>query len=161
MPLSRLAAYDVAKADVVELGMKTAVAFADGSTVAEAMNRALGIGRVSEARLAIETVRAFGHSTMGMIFGYMSEIFAAEPEFWAEVDGLLCLGRDELARRAPCDATRAQGTRITEFVPYEMPIWSRTAAVNAESYVMHQYLPGVTGARVETDDPCGYWDQPA
>ena len=31
MPLSRLAAYDVAKVDVVELGMKAADAFADGA----------------------------------------------------------------------------------------------------------------------------------
>ena len=152
MPLSRLAAYDVAKVDVVELGMKAADAFADGDTVTEAINRALGIGRVPEARIAIETVRAFEYSTMGMIFGYMSEIFASEPEFWAEVDGLLCLGRDERARLALCDAARTQGTRITEFVLYEMLIWSRAAAMNAESYFMLQYLPGVTGARIETEE---------
>ena len=81
MPLSRLAAYDVAKVDVVELGMKAADAFADGPTVTEAMTRALGIGRVSEARIAIETVRTFKHSTMGMIFGYCRKFSPPNPNF--------------------------------------------------------------------------------
>lgn len=150
-PLSRLSAYDQARVDVVELGVKAKDPFADGAVVHAAMDRAAGVGRVSEARDALEAVREFSHTSMGMIFGYDSEVFTSEPEIWAEVDGLLCLGQDETSRLALCDAARAKGTRITEFVPYELPLCSRQAAVNAESYVMLQYLPGKTGARVETD----------
>lgn len=151
LPLSRLACYDAAKVDVVELGIKAKNPFADGEMVKSAMQRANGIGKVSEAREALGVVRRFSHAAIGMIFGYVSEVFSSEPEIWAEVDGLLCLGQDESARLALCNAARSKGTRITEFVPYELPLWSRKAAVNAESYVMLQYLPGKTGARVETD----------
>ncbi len=152
MPLSLLAAYDAARVDVVELGVKAADPFADGPTVRDAMARAGGTGRVSEAHAELETVRGFASPALGMVFGYASDTLAADPEVWAGVEGLLCLGRDETERLALCDAARARGTRITEFVPYEMPLWSRAAAVNAESYVMLQYLPGLTGARVETDE---------
>lgn len=150
-PLSRLAAYDAARVDIVELGVKADDPFADGAVVKSAMDRARGLGKVSEAREALAAVRAFSHSAMGMIFGYASATFSSEPDIWAEVDGLLCLGQDEVARLAVCDAARSKGTRITEFVPYEMPLCSRRAAVNAESYVMLQYLPGKTGARSEKD----------
>lgn len=150
-PLSHLSAYDAARVDVVELGVKAKDPFADGAMVHAAMDRAEGAGRVSEAREALAIVRGFSHPALGMIFGYDSHVFASEPDIWSEVDGLLCLGMNEPSRLALCDAARAKGTRITEFVPYEMPLWSRQAAVNAESYVMLQYLPGKTGARVETD----------
>lgn len=152
MPLSHLAAYDTARVDVVELGIKAEDPFADGAMVKGAMDRAEGVGTVSEAREALAAVRRFEHPALGMIFGYASDVFAPEPEVWAEVDGLLCLGQDEPARLALCDAARARGARITEFVPYELPLRARKAAVNAESYVMLQYLPGKTGARVETDE---------
>lgn len=151
MPLSRLSAYDAAQVDVVELGVKARNPFADGPIIHSAMDRASGIGQASEAMDAIKAVREFSHPAFGMIFGYQSDVFAAQPEVWAEVDGLLCLGQDENARLAVCRAAQAQGTRITEFVPYEMPLSSRTAAINADSYVMLQYLPGRTGARSEVD----------
>ena len=48
-PLSRLAAFDAGKVDVVELGVKAADPFADGPTVHDAMTRASGIGVASEA----------------------------------------------------------------------------------------------------------------
>ena len=151
VPNSVLAAYDAAKVDVVELGVKAADPFADGPTVKAAMDRASGIGRVSEAGAALEAIRGFEHAALGMIFGYASEIFSSEPEVWSQVDGLLCLGRDEAVRLDLCNTARRHGTRITEFVPYEMPISARAAAINAESYVMLQYLPGLTGARQDTD----------
>ena len=151
LPLSLLKAFDTAKVDVVELGMKAQDAFADGATVTEAMQRAHGKGLVSEALPAIEAVRNFHHNAMGIIFGYASEVFKNRPEIWTEVDGLLCLGRDEEERQAICSDARIRGTRITEFVSYEMPLTTRSAAIKAESYVMLQYLPGKTGARTEID----------
>ena len=83
LPLSLLKAFDVAKIDVVELGMKAQDAFADGVTVTEAMQRAHGKGLVSEALPAIEAVRNFHHNAMGLIFGYASEAFKNTPEIWA------------------------------------------------------------------------------
>lgn len=151
-PASRLSAYDAAKVDVVELGVKAANPFADGPTVQGAMVRASGIGAASEAREALEIVKQFDHAAMGMIFGYESATLNQDPEFWAEVDGLLCLGMDEPKRLSLCNAARERGVRITEFVPYDMPVSARAAAVNAESYVMLQYLPGQTGAREGLDD---------
>lgn len=151
MPLSVLASYDAAKVDVVELGVKAADPFADGPTVKGAMDRAPGVGRPSEAGEALAAIRRFEHAALGMIFGYASEVFGSEPEIWSQVDGLLCLGRDETARLDLCNTARRHGTRITEFVPYEMPLAARGAAINAESYVMLQYLPGQTGARTEID----------
>ena len=151
MPLSRLAAYDAAEVDVVELGIKTPHPFADGRVVNDAMKRSSGVGAPSEAAEAIQAVRRFSHRSMPMIFGYHSEVFASNPDFWAEVDGLLCLGQNETDRLTLCNTARARGTRITEFVPYEMPLAAREAAINAESFVLLQYLPGKTGARSEID----------
>ena len=153
VPLERLAAYDAAEVDVVELGVKAADPFADGKTVRAAMRRASGMGRVAEARPAIEAVRAFRHSAFGMIFGYASPAFVAEPAVWTEIDGVLCLGRKPDARTAALSDARNGGARVTEFVPYDMPSDACTAALRADGYVMLQYLPGKTGPQSGVDGP--------
>jgi len=152
MPLSRLQAYASARVDIVELGIKAVDPFADGTVVRDSMQRALGSGRVSDAREAIAAVRGFDYQAMGLVFGYASATFDADAKIWREVDGLLCLGSRPGEMESIENKARACGTRIVKFVSYQPTAQEMNEALMADGYVMLQYLDGKTGARSNIDN---------
>lgn len=150
--LSMLSAYERAGVDAIELGIKTDDPHADGDIVADSMRRSTGVGSISDAWEAIQRVRSFEHDTLGMIFTYAENKLAPEAELWSGVDALLCLGEGgAVAEQLELDA-RKHGTRITKFVPYELPELAVVQATKANGFVMLQYTSGKTGLRTVTDD---------
>lgn len=152
IPLDRLDAYNAAKVDVIELGIKTENPYADGEIVAQSMMRASGIGTISEANDAIAKVRSFEHNPLGMIFGYAEEKLVADRNEWDNVDGLLALGEQTTEQTELVSAASNHGVRITEFVPYGMPQQALVASSNATGFVFLQYTDGKTGIRHQLDD---------
>lgn len=152
VPLELLAAYDVARVDVVELGVKTPDPYADGEVVAASMLRATGTGTVSEAADAINAVRQFRHDSLGMIFGYAEPKLAPDPAIWRDVDGLLALGASGPDTDKITRAAAQNGTRITRFVPYDLPCAAVTAARTATGFVFLHYTDGKTGIRTALDE---------
>jgi len=151
IPISLLSTYEAAKVDVVELGIRTDEPFADGAIIAASMQRSGGVGTLSEARGAIEMVRAFEHRTLGMVFAYAETKLAPVPSEWAGVDGFLGLGDASSTNTRLTAEARAHGTRITKFVPYHLPQTAMVSATKANGFVMLQYSEGKTGLRSAID----------
>lgn len=151
VPLSMLAAYQAAAVDVVELGIRTDNPYADGHVIRDSMARATGMGTVAEACEAIGRVRDFNHDTLGMIFAYAEARLAPDPAIWSGVDGLLCLGTPDAQSAAVTADARANGARVTRFVPYALPAQALEEAVSATGFVMLQYTEGKTGIRTTLD----------
>ncbi len=151
VPVGRLAAYGAAGVDVVELGLKSWDAFMDGPIVAQSMARATGMGQVAEAVAAAKIVRGFAHQALGVLFCYAGTGVQGAGDVWAEIDAVLCLGRDETQRLGVLAEAAAQGTQRVEFIPHTFDDADVARALCADAYVMVQYAAGVTGIRTGRD----------
>jgi tryptophan synthase alpha chain len=151
VPLSVLSGYEAAQVDAIELGIKADNPHADGEIVAESMRQSTGIGAVTEAGDAILRIRDFSYDTLGMIFAYAEGKLAPDPDVWNTVDALLCLGTADKASSEVGRAARMRGTRITTFIPFDLPPDVVSDATEANGYVMLQYTSGKTGIRTAFD----------
>ncbi|WP_341864144.1 tryptophan synthase subunit alpha [Gymnodinialimonas sp. 57CJ19] len=151
VPIDRLKAYEAAGVDVVELGLRTSNPYADGAIVAASMQRASGIGTVREALSAIKAVKTFSYGALGMIFAYAEDKLFSDPQEWQDVDALLALGAPGPNVEKVTEVAAAQGTRITRFVPYDLPEPAVAAARKATGFVFLQYTDGKTGIRQDLD----------
>lgn len=147
VPLDLLEVYDAAGVDIVEMGLRASNPTHDGAIVAGSMLRATGSGAVSDAFEVARRVRGFKRPASAILFAYTEAPLQQAREEWREIEGLLCLGADQAARRLVVDRARAQGTRIVEFLPYAFDEADIARAVAAETYVMLHYSPGQTGLR--------------
>ena len=150
IPVDRLAIYARAKVDIVELGLKAKEAFADGPVVAQSMARAVGEGRVGEARRAALTLRGHDPAITAMAFGYAEPTLKGAGTDWQVIDALLCLGDPADRRQVEAEAT-AQGVRRVSFLTYDFDDADVERAAMAEGFVFLQYSPGLTGLRGDID----------
>lgn len=158
--LDRLLAACEAGLDVLELGVPFSDPTADGPVIQAAMTRALAAGATLHGALELAAALRARVDVPIVLFGYANPFLRHGPEDMVErsvaagIDGLLCVDLPPEHAAALRDPARAAGLDwIGLCAPTSTDARIQRVLAAATGFVYAVSLTGVTGARLDVEDP--------